>query len=319
MGLALLGSLFFALGAALQQYEAAATARATRSLLRTLLVRPRWLLGGVSIVAGGGLHILALGFGPLTVVQPLGVTSLLFALPIAALLHRRPVSPAELGAAAMVVAGLTALVWLVPAPQTPPRLADREGLLLLACAAALALAAYAAAHRLRVGRGARDGGGGPGAGGRARTGVRHRAEGDRRAVPSWRGRAARAGALAGAAGVMFGATSTFVRVLADAVGRDPWALLHWFTVAAVAAAAAAMALLQSAYAVGHFAVAFAAVQVADPVTAFTAGGLLAGDPLPVNAGGAVAAALLCGVGTVALARTTPFESPDKRRDRCPHP
>jgi hypothetical protein len=84
--IALIGSLFFALGAAVQQFEAFGTAKPG---LLALLRKPRWLFGGLSILLGGGLHIVALGLGPLTVVQPMGVASLLFALPIAATLHGR--------------------------------------------------------------------------------------------------------------------------------------------------------------------------------------------------------------------------------------
>src|SRR6478752_2055657 len=98
-GLALLGSLFFALGAALQQFEAASAAPAT---LRRLVRRPRWLLGGLAIAAGTALHVVALKYGPLTVVQPMGVASLLFALPCAAALRRRRPQPGELAAAAVI-------------------------------------------------------------------------------------------------------------------------------------------------------------------------------------------------------------------------
>ena len=42
--IALVGSLFFALGAAVQQFEAVGSARPG---LLALLRRPRWLLGGV--------------------------------------------------------------------------------------------------------------------------------------------------------------------------------------------------------------------------------------------------------------------------------
>ena len=38
------------------------------------------------------LHVLALSFGPITLVQPLGVTGLLFAMPIVAVLRRQRIS-----------------------------------------------------------------------------------------------------------------------------------------------------------------------------------------------------------------------------------
>ncbi|MEV0969563.1 DMT family transporter [Microtetraspora glauca] len=270
---ALLGSLFFALGAALQQFEAA---RAGESRLRFLLRRPRWLLGGVSVLTGGALHIVALSLGPLTVVQPMGVASLLFALPIAAALHGRRPARAELVAASVVAAGLIGLVLLVPAPTGAPTLTGPGGAAMLAGAALAALTCFAVA---------------------------------RRAAP-----ALGTALLAVGAGVMYGATATITRVLVDRVvvhgsGWDPWLLA-----ALPLPALAALMLLQRAYATpsrdpeagGHFPVAFAALQVTDPLTAVTFGVLLLGEPLPVNTLAAVAAAVLAGAGTVALARTTPL-------------
>nr|BFE87452.1 hypothetical protein GCM10020093_100530 [Planobispora longispora] len=122
----------------------------------------------------------------------------------------------------------------------------------------------------------------------------------RRASP-----AARAGLLATGAGVLYGATSTLARVLVDG-NRE-----LWFLAAAPIPALVALALLQRAYALGHFGVAFAALQVADPLTAFTFGALLLGEPLPSGAADtlvALAAAALAAAGTVALARTTPLSS-----------
>ncbi|MBG0828623.1 DMT family transporter [Planomonospora sp. ID67723] len=261
-GLALLGSLFFALGAALQQFEAAGT---SGPAVRRLLRRPRWLLGGLAIGAGTALHVVALAYGPLTVVQPMGVASLLFALPCAAALHRRRIRPGELGAAAVIAVGLVGLVLVVPQHSGSPYLGTGEAVALLGGAAAAALALWAAA---------------------------------RRASP-----AARAVLLATGAGVLYGATATLARVLVDG-NRE-----LWFLAAAPVPALIALALLQRAYAIGHFGVAFAALQVADPLTAVTFGALLLGEPLPTGATSlltALAAAALTAAGTVALARTTPM-------------
>jgi drug/metabolite transporter (DMT)-like permease len=261
-GVALLGSLFFAFGAAVQQHEAVGTARPD---LLVLMRRPRWLLGGLAIAVGGLLHIAALGLGPLTLVQPMGVASLLFALPVAAALHGRRPARAELAAAGTVAVGLIGLVLLIPEATTPARL-DVPGTLTIIVTAALAAAlAMGVAYRL--------------------------------AAPG------RAGLLAVGAGVLYGATATLTRVLVDG-GWQPWLLL-----AVALPVLPALALLQRAYAVGHFGVAFAALQVADPLTAVTFGTLLLGEPLPTGVAAtltAAAAAILAGVGTVALARTTPL-------------
>ncbi|MFO7253198.1 MAG: hypothetical protein DIU60_020860, partial [Actinomycetes bacterium] len=86
VSIALLGALGYALGAALQQYEAVADG-ATLKLVR----RPRWWIGGAIGFAGAALHAVALSFAPLIVVQPVSVTTLVFAVPVAAWLYgRRP-------------------------------------------------------------------------------------------------------------------------------------------------------------------------------------------------------------------------------------
>ncbi|WP_336215634.1 DMT family transporter [Nonomuraea sp. LPB2021202275-12-8] len=258
--IALIGSLFFALGAALQQFEAFGTAKPG---LLALLRRPRWLLGGLSILAGGGLHIVALGLGPLTVVQPMGVASLLFALPIAATLHGRRPARGELAAAGVVAAGLICLVLMVPASAGPTRLSPDGVLLLLGVAGIAAVLLWA---------------------------------GSKAASP-----AGRAALLATSSGVLYGATATLVRVLVD--GGWNW----WYLLALPVPALLALVMLQRAYAVGHFGVSFASLQIADPLTAVAFGALLLGEPLPTGVL-PIAAAALTAVGTVALARTTPLEA-----------
>ncbi|MBB6351802.1 DMT family transporter [Nonomuraea muscovyensis] len=257
---ALVGSLFFALGAALQQFEAVGAARPG---LLALLRRPRWLIGGASILVGGGLHIVALGLGPLTVVQPMGVASLLFALPIAATLHGRRPSRRELAAAAVVAMGLVGLVLLVPESGGPTRLAPTGVLTLLGVSGVAAVLLWA---------------------------------GSRMASP-----AGRAALLATSSGVLYGATATLVRVLVD--GAWDW----WYLLALPVPALLALMMLQRAYAVGHFGVSFAALQIADPLTAVAFGALLLGEPLPTGVV-PIAAAALTAAGTVALARTSPLEA-----------
>jgi drug/metabolite transporter (DMT)-like permease len=172
--IALIGSLFFALGAALQQFEAAGSAQPG---FLTLLRRPRWLLGGLSLLAGAGLHIVALGLGPLTVVQPMGVTSLLFALPIAATLHGRKPARRELAAAGLVAIGLIGLVLLMPESQGPTHLEPSGVFTLLAVSGVASVLLFA---------------------------------GSKIASPS-----GRAALLATSAGVLYGATATLMRVLVD--------------------------------------------------------------------------------------------------------
>jgi drug/metabolite transporter (DMT)-like permease len=80
---------------------------------------PLWVRGLLAAVAGLALHALALREGPLTVVQPLLVTGVLFALPLRQILeHRRP-SRSEVAWAATLAAGLALfLVVATPADGT---------------------------------------------------------------------------------------------------------------------------------------------------------------------------------------------------------
>lgn len=83
---ALAAGCTFAVGAVLQQSaarEAPLDESLSLRLLWDLAHRPRWLLGIASDAGSFGLQALALGFGPIALVQPLLVTGVLFAIPMA--------------------------------------------------------------------------------------------------------------------------------------------------------------------------------------------------------------------------------------------
>ncbi|GAB2996951.1 DMT family transporter [Amycolatopsis acidiphila] len=103
-------------GAASMGLASAAQARATKEvevsrildpgLLRGLAHRPLWLIGMVATGAGLALQLVALAFAPLLVVQPLLITSLMFAGVISARLERRPLDRVMVAGALVCVAGL---------------------------------------------------------------------------------------------------------------------------------------------------------------------------------------------------------------------
>jgi drug/metabolite transporter (DMT)-like permease len=103
-------------GAASMGLASAAQARATKEvevsrildpgLLRGLAHRPLWLIGMVATGAGLALQLVALAFAPLLVVQPLLVTSLMFAGAISARLERRPLDRVMVAGSLVCVAGL---------------------------------------------------------------------------------------------------------------------------------------------------------------------------------------------------------------------
>ena len=114
VGLALASAVCYAVSAALQHHEAARQTGNGLHLVRALLRRPVWCAAVLASLLGALLHVGALGAGPLVLVQPLGVTALVFALPIGARLGRIRVSARSWLGAACVAVGLPAVLSLVP-------------------------------------------------------------------------------------------------------------------------------------------------------------------------------------------------------------
>jgi drug/metabolite transporter (DMT)-like permease len=119
VGLAVASTGCYATSAVLQEREAARPGPEGAARLLRLLRRPMWWVAVVATVAAAGLHVAALAWGPLSAVQPLGVLTLVFALPLGARLAGRVVSRREWVAAGLVVLGLAAVLLVVP-PQAPP-------------------------------------------------------------------------------------------------------------------------------------------------------------------------------------------------------
>ena len=105
-GLALVAAALFAVAAAAQQ-RAAAQVPDERArglgLIRVLVRRPLWWVGTGGDLAGYAAQAAALGLGSLVLVQPLLVTTLLFALPLAAWWSGRRLSRADVGVGAGAV------------------------------------------------------------------------------------------------------------------------------------------------------------------------------------------------------------------------
>jgi len=278
---ALLGALGYALAAVLQHQEAtrlpADTGGSELRLLLHLAGRPRWLAGVAATGVAASLHVLALRWGPLVLVQPIGVTGLLFALPLAAVVHDRPVSKRELLAAVAVVVGLIGLLTAVQVPHTGPRMSDEATPLLSAAIGLVTLAATLLGRRLS---------------GRPRAVV-----------------------LALAAGVAFGITSALVRVVASstALAGLPDGLLDWPTAAVLASALAGLTLLQSAYRAGSLGAVLPLVTIVDPLVAIGVGQLLLGEPIRMTVPGALGAAMSAAVLVVATTYLARSQAPLHRR------
>src|SRR6201992_3453954 len=123
---ALTAAVLYGTGAALQQHQAAAAPADTAgkpSLLLLLIRRPWWLLGIVGELGGFATHAIALKSGPLTVVQMLLASSLVFSVGTVHLRSGRWPSAATGAAVVAVVAGIGTFVCL-----TAPALGESQGL-----------------------------------------------------------------------------------------------------------------------------------------------------------------------------------------------
>jgi drug/metabolite transporter (DMT)-like permease len=121
---ALASAACFALGSALQHRAAGSTLRDNHAgprLILALLKQRSWLLGlGMSGVAFG-LHVVALGYGDLSLVQPVIVSGIVFAVILRSVLdHRRP-SKAETSWCLLTWAGLALFIAVMPPrPENRP-------------------------------------------------------------------------------------------------------------------------------------------------------------------------------------------------------
>ncbi|MGW4298517.1 DMT family transporter [Streptomyces sp. NPDC004646] len=208
---------------------------------------------------GAVLHVVALAYGPLSLVQPLGALTIVFALPMAVLLVGRPTGAAAWRGAVMATAGLAGLLALVGSAEAhnldPAR---RTAVALVAGGVVVALmVAGRAAHRSPAVRGV---------------------------------------FLAAGAGTAFGMGSVFTKTVAadwsDGPGLGDLSSLVLIGVFS----AAGVLLSQAAYRGGGLAAPLATLTVINPVLAAVVGILMFGETFRHGTTGTVLA-LACGVVT----------------------
>jgi drug/metabolite transporter (DMT)-like permease len=248
--LAALGSaLCFATSSVLQQRGAARAPRGTGlhlDLLRTLITRPVWLAGMGAAAGTLALQAIALGAGQLTLVQPLSVTGLLFALPMSMLLERQRPRAREWLWAVVLVAGLAAFL-LSADPRPGPRLPDDGRLWQLGVLTLMAAAGVAALG--------------------LRPGTRHRAA-----------------LLGGTTGLVFGVTAALLKFSVVLIGREGpgWLLASWPCYALVVVGAAGILLNQAAFQSGPLCGAMPTVAITEPLTAVVFGVIAFGEHVQVG-------------------------------------
>jgi drug/metabolite transporter (DMT)-like permease len=112
--LSLVSAFCYAAAAVVQERTAAGTAD-----LRGALARGSWWWAVGLNASGALLHVVALRYGPLTLVQPLGALTLVVAVPLGSLVARRRTSGTQWRGMALTLVGLTALLVATAAGRAP--------------------------------------------------------------------------------------------------------------------------------------------------------------------------------------------------------
>ncbi|MEU0159581.1 DMT family transporter [Streptomyces sp. NPDC006261] len=249
--LSLVSAVAYAAGAIVQERVAARGDNSPHALVRNAVWWVAVLLNGVGAV----LHVIALAYGPLSLVQPLGALTIVFALPMAALFVGRRAGATAWRGALMATAGLVGLLALTGSAE-PHTLRGPEQL-------ALATVTFGAVGALTL-----------------------LARALRRPV-------LRSAVLATAAGGAFGMASVFTKTVAMewTSGSVRSGLPTLLVIAGLAAAG--LLLSQAAYRGAGLAAPLATVTVVNPVVAAAIGITLFGEHFRHGAAGTVLA-LACG-------------------------
>ncbi|WP_225828377.1 hypothetical protein [Streptomyces naphthomycinicus] len=274
LGLSLVSAVAYALAAVAQERLAARSAGT--GLLRLLGTGAWWSAVGLN-AAAALLHVVALKYGPLTVVQPLGALTLVAAVPLGARAAGRRVSAVEWRGTGLTLIGLGALLVCASGPA-PTRV--------LSLTEAVAVAGTTAAA---IGLLARPG---------ARPGLRH------------------ATASGFASGVASALTQTVTVAATDRSGPALSTEVIVVAVLVAAFAVGGLLLSQTAYR-GGLGAPLAVVTLANPMAAAVIGLTLLGQGLRGGAGGvllALAGTGLASWGVVLLSRTAPDAGPGERAE-----
>ncbi|MGW0573573.1 DMT family transporter [Streptomyces tauricus] len=276
--LSLVSAVAYAGGAIVQERVAATTPERTYAPMRQLAW---WAAVGLNAL-GGLLHVVALAYGPLSLVQPLGALTIVFALPMAAVFVRRRAGATAWRGAIMATVGLAGILALVgTADSQSLNSAQRVVVALVTGGAVVALMTAArAAHRHP---------------------------------------AVRSILLAIAAGVAFGMSSVFTKTVAvDWTGGVALADLPSLAVIGVLATAG-MLLSQASYRGAGLAAPLATLTVVNPIVAAAVGLTMFGETFRHGETGTMLA-LGCGVvaaGGLILLTTERISGSERTRPAAP--
>jgi drug/metabolite transporter (DMT)-like permease len=244
--LALVAAFFFALAATLQQKGAldmGGISLGSPSSLLTLARQRWWLLGTFALLCGYAFQAVALAHGRLAVIQPLLVTTIVFALPLGYFLTDQVVTRREILGAVVVVLGLAVFTVVGQAGEGKDNAPADEW-----AVAVLVFGAIAGVLLLLGGRGS----------------------------------LVRKAALYGAsAGVLFGLSAALCKPTIEILGQDGAAavLESWELYAFAAAGILAFVIQQVSLATGKLAASVATVSVCNPIVGIVIGTLLLDERL----------------------------------------
>ncbi|MFD3561355.1 DMT family transporter [Streptomyces sp. NPDC058686] len=251
--LSLVSAVAYAGGAILQERVAVSSPQHTYAPLR----RPVWWCAVALNGLGALLHVAALAYGPLSLVQPLGALTIVFALPMAALFVHRKAGATAWRGAIMATVGLAGLLSLTGS-ASEQSLEGTERLMVALVTVGTVLTLMTLAHAVH----------------------RHPV--------------VRSVLLAGAAGVAFGIASVFTKSVAVEWTEDGALAEFWSFLVIAALATSGMLLSQASYRGAGLAAPLATVTVVNPVVAAAVGLTLFGETFRYGTTG-TALALACGV------------------------
>jgi drug/metabolite transporter (DMT)-like permease len=280
--LALAAALLFAAGTVLWQrgtLQTEAKASEARFYLQ-ILSRPAWLAGTALTVLGGLCQIAALSEGPIVVVQPVIMLSLVFALPFGVWLSGQRAGRREVIGALVVVGGLTVFLAL-SAPRggvTTPS-PDRWAISAALVGVAMAIVTLSARGRSP---------------------------------------AVVAGLLGTAAGLAFGYQAALVKLFANQIDQGLVAILQrWSTYVLIVLAVGGGALQQASLKTGVLAPAMATVNVATLLMSVVVGIWVFEERVKAGGGALVWDVLALGVTAAGVVMLTVWRTPSSSSPAAP--
>jgi hypothetical protein len=248
--------------------------------IKTTLSHPLWLASIVCDVAGVALQVVALHFGPLTVVQPLLVSGLLFALLLRQRLEHRQLTGSQLGWAIVLTATLCGFLLLAETGHSSTAAAAADH---APAAIAGVVGAILAIGCVELGR-------------------RQRKHGRRAAL------------IGVAVGILYASAAALLKALTDIAAKGPIELARsWQLYTVIIVGATGLLLNQLAFQAAPLSASLPAISTVDPLLSIVVGVVVYDEHISRGPGGGavlIAMLLLMGAAVIQLARTSNETSND---------